>query len=709
MSEFDTEGNVKNKAYTSVLVGMALLVVVVAVGIWGTFKFVEQQRNRDLQNWEIRLGIVAESRTASVEKWLREQQQAIGTLANNASLQVYLTQLVIETSENGNAISDVPEAGYLINLLNNQAVISGFWEPEEPEIRANVSRPGRAGIALIDTSGQLLVSSGNMPPLNPNIRSAIAEAGNGAPALIDLYQGIGGDPTMGFVWPVFSVQGDDSNQEIIGFVVGVRTVQSSLFPLLFQPGDTMQTAETYLVRREGNLVQYISPLADGTRPLERKLSIKDTLAAAFAVENPGDFASASDYLGNRVLVTGRALSEAPWFLVRTVAVREALADTEERLSTMLGIFILLIVGVAVTVIAVWRHGTSIRASELAARYKRTAENLKEKSEFLKIVADQQPTSIAVFDSEDKYTFANRVAADEAEISQEEMLGKKVASVLGPMHAKEIIEMTDMVRSDFQPRSLVSHLKDTEKNQIIKSDFIPLRSSRNSKEVLAVFQDITEVITERERREIVLRNLVSTLVAFVDRRDPFSADQSRRVAKVAVAVARELETSEETIRTVDIAGNLMNIGKILVAPELLTKSKNLSAKEMDIIRNSLFASADLLEDVEFDLPVAATLRQLQENWDGSGQPRGLHGEEIGEAARIIAVANAFVGMVSPRAYRGALGFSAAVRHLLEDADIRFDRKTVSALINYLENRGGREEWQYFADKPETEEVKGKSKK
>jgi HD-GYP domain-containing protein (c-di-GMP phosphodiesterase class II) len=73
-----------------------------------------------------------------------------------------------------------------------------------------------------------------------------------------------------------------------------------------------------------------------------------------------------------------------------------------------------------------------------------------------------------------------------------------------------------------------------------------------------------------------------------------------------------------------------------------------------------------------------------------------GTEISESARIIAVANAFVGMVSPRAYRSALGFSAAVKHLLEDADIRFDRKMVSALINYLENRGGRESWKYFSE-------------
>ena len=281
-----------------------------------------------------------------------------------------------------------------------------------------------------------------------------------------------------------------------------------------------------------------------------------------------------------------------------------------------------------------------------------------------------------------------------------MIGKKATSVLGPSLAREIIEMTNLVRQDYEPRSIVSRLKsETEENpdRVIKSDFVPLRSARvNSKEVLTVFQDISDVVIAQERREDVLRNLVSTLVAFVDRRDPYSADQSRRVAKVAVAIAGEMDASEELVRTVDIAGNLMNIGKILVPPELLTKTKNLTKKEMSIIRNSLVASADLLEEVNFDLPITTTLRQLQENFDGSGQPNGLKGTEITEAARIIAVANAFVGMVSPRAYRSALGFSAAVKNLLEDADIRYDRRMVSALINYLENRGGREAWKYFSE-------------
>lgn len=700
MSDNQIDGSGKKSTYKALSIGVLLLVAVMIVGIWGTFKFVEEQRLRDLRNWEVRLGIVADSRAASVDDWLRKQEQAIGTLATNASLQVYLTQLVIETAENGNSIAEVPEAGYLINLLNNQAVISGFWEPEEPQIRANVARPGRAGIGLTDATGKLLVSSGNMPPMNPTIRAAMAKAGDGEPALVDLYEGINGDPTMGFVWPIYAVQDEGSPKDIIGYVIGLRTVETSLFPLLFQPGDTLQTAENYLVRRDGNLVQYISPLADGTLALARKLSAQNDLAAAFVIENPGGFAIASNYLGSRVLVTGRALTTAPWFLVRTVSEKEALAETDQRLSTMLGIFLLLIFAVAGTVVAVWRHGTSIRAAELAVRYREMAEQLKERSEFLKIVTDQQPTSIAVFDAEDKYTFANSVAAEGLEISQDEMIGKKAASVLGPEQAREIIEMTNLVRLDYEPRSSISRLKASdagEADRVIKSDFVPLRSTRvNSKEVLTVFQDISEVVIAQERREAVLRDLVSTLVAFVDRRDPYSADQSRRVAIVAAAIAQEMGASEDLVRTVDIAGNLMNIGKILVPPELLTKTKNLTKKEMEIIRNSLFASADLLEDVEFDLPVANTLRQLQENFDGSGQPNGLVGTEISESARIIAVANAFVGMVSPRAYRSALSFSAAVKYLLEDADVRFDRRMVSALINYLENRGGRENWKYFSE-------------
>ncbi len=701
MSDLQEESLEKNRAYRTLWGGGIALLLIVVSGVWGTIVFVEKQRARDIQNWEIRLGIVADSRAAAVEAWLSEQKAAVAALAENASLQVYLTQLVLETSQNGVKVTEVPEAGYLINLLNNQAVISGFWEPEEPEIRANVKRPGRAGIGLTDRTGQLLVSSGNMPPMNPAIRAAMAEADTGVPAIIDLYAGLDGEPVVGFVHPVYAVQADGDTDSIVGFIVGLRTVEKSLFPLLVQPGDTLQTAETMLVRQNGPLTEYLSPLSDGTAALKRKLSSDDQLAAAFVVKNPGLFGRRTNYLGDEVLVTGRAITGAPWYLVRSVTTLEALAESKERLNVMLGVFLLLIIGVTGTVIAVWRHGTSLRAAELAAKYKKTAEHLQERTEFLKVVTDQQPTAIAVFDQDNKYTFANKQAAEEFDLIQDEILGRKLSNVMDKDVAKDLQSMFHFARQDNLPQSELMRLADDEAgDRVIKSDIIPLKVSEGeTKDVLAVFQDITEVVKERERRETVLRSLVSTLVAFLDRRDPYSAYQSVRVAEVSVAIARELDVTDKVIGTVDIAGNLMNLGKMLVPPALLTKAGNLSEEEHEIVRDSLIASADLLEGVKFDLPVAETLRQLQEHWDGSGQPRGLSGTAISEAARIVAVANAFVGMVSPRAYRSAIDFNKAMSLLLEDADKRYDRKPISALINYLENRGGREKWQHFSDMPE----------
>jgi HD-GYP domain-containing protein (c-di-GMP phosphodiesterase class II) len=215
-------------------------------------------------------------------------------------------------------------------------------------------------------------------------------------------------------------------------------------------------------------------------------------------------------------------------------------------------------------------------------------------------------------------------------------------------------------------------------------------------VLVVEHDITEAVTERERRERTLRQLVGMLVRLVDRRDPFAADHSARVAAVARAVAEEMGLDPVTIDTVETAGKLMNLGKILVPSEVLTKPAGLTDDEIRRVRESLQTVAAFLEDVEFDGPVVETLRQLRERWDGTGAPAGLAGEAILLPARIVAVANAFVAMVSDRAFRAGIGLDAAAERLLAECGRAFDRRVVAALVNRLDNRGGRQEWAGFRE-------------
>ncbi|MDF1750475.1 MAG: HD family phosphohydrolase, partial [Alphaproteobacteria bacterium] len=78
--------------------------------------------------------------------------------------------------------------------------------------------------------------------------------------------------------------------------------------------------------------------------------------------------------------------------------------------------------------------------------------------------------------------------------------------------------------------------------------------------------------------------------------------------------------------------------------------------------------------------------------------GLSGKDIVITARIAAVANAFVGMVSARAWRSGMSIDKALDILLADGNKKYDRAVVVALANYLDNRGGREEWASYGETP-----------
>lgn len=684
-----------------ILVAGGLLAVLVA-GILFAFKFVEDERERNMQEWQIRLGIVADSRAAAVSEWVEQNFSVMRKLTENASLQLYMTELSMAEGDKSAVTDEAAQAGYLRNLLVAVAEREGFKAPPSAgEVAANIERVGEAGIALVGPQGQPIAASPSMPPIAGRLREAVAKALNGEPTLVDIYKGATNLPTIGFVLPIYSIQGDET--EGIGAVVGIRIVDKVLYDRLKQPGDTSETSETYLVRQTDGTIDYLSPLKDDTPPLERALSV-DTpeLAAAFAIEKPGGFAVRRDYSGADVLVTSRKLAGvpgAPWILARKISAKEALAGTENRLRTMLVVFVLIIVGVGITIIAVWRHGSSVRAAEAAEKFRIAAERFQNMSKFMKVVTDSQPTHIVAVDRDTHYTFANGPAADAAGISIEDMMGKTMAAVIGPVKSDAYAAINRQVIDNFERVEHMHHFNEGEDDeQVVRSIHIPLRGDRDHPPAsLMILDDLTELTKERRRSEQMLRQLINTLVSVVDRRDPYSADHSARVATVSKAIAEEMGIEDREVKTVDIAGNLMNLGKIFIPPEILTKTADLSEEERNMLARAYLDSADLLQNVPFNGPVVDTIRQMGEHIDGTG-PLGLSGDDILETANILAVANAFVGMVSARAYRDAMPFEKAAGILLGETGTNFDRKAVSALINYLENRSGRDEWAHFREKP-----------
>jgi HD-GYP domain-containing protein (c-di-GMP phosphodiesterase class II) len=236
-------------------------------------------------------------------------------------------------------------------------------------------------------------------------------------------------------------------------------------------------------------------------------------------------------------------------------------------------------------------------------------------------------------------------------------------------------------------------------RVVQSEHIPIAGGAGKDaSVLVVENDVTAAVAERERRARMLSEVVKTLVGVVDSRDPFAAHHSTRVSALAHAIAAEMKLPDADISTAETAGSLLNFGKVLIAPELLTKTGELSDSDRAKVRQSVQTSAALLQGIDFDGPVVETLRQAQAHWDGSGFPQGLAGEQILLTARIVGVANAFVGMVSRRAYRDALEVDNALELLLQQVGKSFDRRVVAALVNFLDNRGGRTHWAVKASGP-----------
>ncbi|MDE0725861.1 MAG: PAS domain-containing protein [Alphaproteobacteria bacterium] len=221
-------------------------------------------------------------------------------------------------------------------------------------------------------------------------------------------------------------------------MLGIRTVGDDLFGRLIQPGETQKTAQIYLVRETGATVEYLSPLPDGSKPLQRSLAL-DTphLAAAALMRRTGGFGTYANYQGRQVVATSRGIQGMPWTLIRSVDRAKALAASDRRqMILLIGLWLVIAVVTAV-VCGVWRHGSSVRLSAAAEGLRQSNAQLQTVSDFLRVVTDSQPTAIAAVDRNGEVIFANSKAGEETGIATSELIGKTLISAMGADRARAL--------------------------------------------------------------------------------------------------------------------------------------------------------------------------------------------------------------------------------------------------------------------------------
>ncbi len=688
-------GSCNAESYAPRLYGIvALIAAIVLVGLWLVGRFTAVDLARDMQSWQEKLNLIAESRTSDVGRWVQGNIKELQSLADNPSLQLYMTELQMKKkTESGN---EPAQTSYLRNLLLFTAQRGGFGNGRDtPSIPADLPPESKSGLAILDSNNQLIVSTPMQPAARDMLLDYAKQPAGAQPSLIDIRKDSDGTPIIGFIVPVFSIQGDHSANGQIGRIIGIKAIGDNLFGLLKYPGTTEKTLESILVRISDGKLEYLSPLLDGTAALSKQAPLAPAKSAEAALtQTIGNFsADKKDYRDQKVLATSRAIAGTPWTLVVKIDKDEALAQSEERRAGMVVFFFLIIAAIVLIIVAVWWHAHSRRSLMLSTHFRALAAQAEAQERLLRLVADHQPEPIYIIDAQHIFRFANRQAAQDAAMSEASLPGKTLAAVRGYARAAYVAQQCGKARQDGGIIYDVQRLQQKGEEKIIRSAYVPLdhipvaELPEPTPGVLVVEQDISEVVHEREQRLETHRQIVQMLIWMVDKRDPFAANHSLLVSQIAHAVALGMGLDEVTADTARTAASLMNIGKIVVPTELLTKTKSLSEEEKRTIHESMNAAADLLEGIRFDGPVAESIRQWQEKWDGTG-PLGLKGEAILISARIIAVVNAFVGMISPRSWRTAISIDAANKFLLDQAGTHFDRRVVITLINYLENQTGR---------------------
>ncbi len=184
---------------------------------------------------------------------------------------------------------------------------------------------------------------------------------------------------------------------------------------------------------------------------------------------------------------------------------------------------------------------------------------------------------------------------------------------------------------------------------------------------------------------ILEKIIYFISETVETRSLETGEHVKRVGNISLALAKELEIEEDKLSYFSLAAMLHDIGKIGIPDSILNKPGKLSDEEFEIMKTHTTLGHKILSVVDHPFfELASTIAFYHhENWNGSGYPKGLKGEEIPIEARIVAIADVYDALTSNRVYRPAWSERDALDFIQKQKGIKFDPKIVGIFFENYE--------------------------
>jgi HD-GYP domain-containing protein (c-di-GMP phosphodiesterase class II) len=190
----------------------------------------------------------------------------------------------------------------------------------------------------------------------------------------------------------------------------------------------------------------------------------------------------------------------------------------------------------------------------------------------------------------------------------------------------------------------------------------------------------ERLRSAEGHDLGLRDTVEALKKMVHKQTETKAIE--RIVDLAVKTSRKLRLSDKEVKVIQYVASVHDIGMTEISDEILNKTFNLTAEEIEQIRTHPLKGTELMRPLEFVELVSNIILYHHERVDGKGYPLGLKGDQIPLGSRILAVIDAYQSMMTEKPYRDPLSETDAAKELVDCAGRQFDPEVVDRFIEVL---------------------------
>lgn len=187
---------------------------------------------------------------------------------------------------------------------------------------------------------------------------------------------------------------------------------------------------------------------------------------------------------------------------------------------------------------------------------------------------------------------------------------------------------------------------------------------------------------RENRELFV-GTVKALAAAIDGKDKYTRGHSERVARISVAIGKQMGLPEDELEALRISALLHDVGKIAIDDSILKKPAALTAEEFEIMKTHPVKGYKIMSQIPAMKDFLPGMYMHHEMVNGQGYPQGLKDADIPLQAKIVSVADTFDAMTIDRPYSKGMLLPDALRRIREFVGTRYDGRVVEALVQGCE--------------------------